>query len=129
MDAIANDIPSSDPALQIQGFPTIVLIRGEDNAIVEYHGDRTVESFIEFLEENAANSITYDKAALVDEDAEEEEVKEKEQEQEQVVVKKDADEDEVEIVVEDEAENVAEDKAQSEPESEPEKEVDGHDEL
>ncbi|KAJ2389280.1 protein disulfide-isomerase precursor [Coemansia sp. RSA 2603] len=123
MDAIANDIPSSDPALQIQGFPTIVLIRGEDNAIVEYHGDRTVESFIEFLEENAANSITYDKAALVDEDAEEEEVKE--QEQEQVVVKKDADEDEVEIVVEDEAENVAEDKAQSESE----KEVDGHDEL
>ncbi|KAJ1892654.1 protein disulfide-isomerase precursor [Coemansia sp. IMI 209127] len=57
MDAIANDIPSNDPSLQVQGFPTIVLVRGEDNSIVEYNGDRSLESLIEFIEENAAFKI------------------------------------------------------------------------
>ncbi|KAJ2387238.1 protein disulfide-isomerase precursor, partial [Coemansia sp. RSA 2559] len=57
MDAIANDVPSNDPSLQVQGFPTIVLIRGEDNSIVEYNGDRSLESLVEFIEENAAFKI------------------------------------------------------------------------
>ncbi|KAJ2779156.1 protein disulfide-isomerase precursor [Coemansia interrupta] len=129
MDAIANDIPSSDPALQIQGFPTIVLIRGDDNSVVEYHGNRSVESFIEFLEENAANSITYDKAALAEEEDEDE------KEKEQVVVKKDNDDEvevevevdaetEVEVVAEDEDDRVPADKAESDKQ-----EDDGHDEL
>ncbi|KAJ2047858.1 protein disulfide-isomerase precursor [Coemansia sp. S16] len=77
MDATANDIPSAEPALQVGGFPTIVMIRGEDNAIVEYNGNRSLESLIEFIEENAAHSVTYNKDELKiaeeeDDEAEEE---------------------------------------------------------
>ncbi|KAJ2365898.1 protein disulfide-isomerase precursor, partial [Coemansia sp. RSA 2611] len=73
MDAIANDVPSSESALQIYGFPTIVFIRGEDNAIVEYTGNRSIESLVEFIEENAATKITYNKDDLKDKDEDEEE--------------------------------------------------------
>ncbi|ORX71356.1 protein disulfide isomerase [Linderina pennispora] len=73
MDATANDVPSSHEGLQVQGFPTIKLISGKDNTIVEYNGNRSLESFIEFLEENAANKITYNKDDLKEEDEEEDE--------------------------------------------------------
>ncbi|KAJ1731875.1 protein disulfide-isomerase precursor [Coemansia biformis] len=73
MDAIANDIPSSEPALQVSGFPTIVFIRGEDNDIVEYNGNRSLESLLEFIEENAAHKVTYNKSDLKDEEADEDE--------------------------------------------------------
>ncbi|KAJ1822529.1 protein disulfide-isomerase precursor [Coemansia sp. RSA 2599] len=148
MDAIANDIPSDASELQIQGFPTIVLIRAEDNSIVEYHGNRSIESFIEFLEENAANKITYDKAALASDDDEEEE----EEEVEQVVVKKQKDEDkeeedeEIKVDEEDDAEDevkeVKEEKEEKKDDGEEDyedmsdvddeiksKKDDGHDEL
>ncbi|KAJ2849329.1 protein disulfide-isomerase precursor [Coemansia brasiliensis] len=73
MDAIANDVPSSEPELQIYGFPTIVLIRGEDNAIIEYKGNRSLESLVEFIEENAATKVTVDPKALKDDEDEDEE--------------------------------------------------------
>ncbi|KAJ2754490.1 protein disulfide-isomerase precursor [Coemansia pectinata] len=79
MDATANDIPSAEPALQVGGFPTIVMIRGEDNAIVEYNGNRSLESLIEFIEENAANSVTYDKDELKSADEEDDEAEEEEE--------------------------------------------------
>ncbi|KAJ1876443.1 protein disulfide-isomerase precursor [Kickxella alabastrina] len=88
MDATANDIPSGDPALQIQGFPTIVLIRGEDNAIVEYHGNRSIESLIEFVEENTAEKITYNKDDLKDKDDEDLDEEEDDIEEEEEVAKK-----------------------------------------
>ncbi|KAJ2878553.1 protein disulfide-isomerase precursor [Coemansia asiatica] len=139
MDAIANDIPSGAPELQIQGFPTIVLIRAEDNTIVEYHGNRSIESFIEFLEENAANKITYDKAALAGDDDEEEE----EDNVEQVVVKKDKEEakddaevdEEIKVDEQEEEEKKAEEEVEYEDMSDVDDEVkskkddDGHDEL
>ncbi|KAJ2891777.1 protein disulfide-isomerase precursor, partial [Coemansia aciculifera] len=102
MDATANDIPSAEPALQVGGFPTIVIIRGEDNAIVEYNGNRSLESLIEFIEENAANSITYDKNELksADEEDEVEEEEEAEDTKPKVVDQAEA-EAEAEVVVED----------------------------
>ncbi|KAJ2231574.1 protein disulfide-isomerase precursor [Coemansia sp. RSA 485] len=121
MDAIANDIPSAIPELQIQGFPTIVLIRAEDNSVVEYHGNRSVESFIEFLEENAANKITYDKAALAaDNDEEEEEDKGAEQ----VVVKKDEEKEKDDAEVEEEIKVDEEDDAEDDVKEEDKKDDD-----
>ncbi|KAJ2784098.1 protein disulfide-isomerase precursor [Coemansia javaensis] len=78
MDAVANDVPSSEPSLQVYGFPTIVFIRAEDNAIVEYTGNRSIESLVEFIEENAANKITYNKEDLKDSADDEEEEEEEE---------------------------------------------------
>ncbi|KAJ2539678.1 protein disulfide-isomerase precursor [Coemansia sp. RSA 1933] len=86
MDATANDVPSNDPSLQIQGFPTIVLVRGEDNSIVEYNGDRSLESLIEFIEENAAFKVEKkddsDEKKEADVDVEEDEDDEDEDEEE-----------------------------------------------
>ncbi|KAJ2903006.1 protein disulfide-isomerase precursor, partial [Coemansia aciculifera] len=48
MNGAVNDIPSNDPALSIPGYPTIVMIRAGDNKVVEYEGDRSLESFVEF---------------------------------------------------------------------------------
>ncbi|PIA19000.1 protein disulfide isomerase, partial [Coemansia reversa NRRL 1564] len=73
MDAIANDVPSSESALQIYGFPTIVLVSGKNNAIVEYNGNRSLESLVEFVKENAAYDITYNKSDLEVKDEEEDE--------------------------------------------------------
>ncbi|ORY00427.1 hypothetical protein K493DRAFT_103679 [Basidiobolus meristosporus CBS 931.73] len=57
MDATANDIPVS-AGFQIQGFPTIKLFKaGKGKEIVDYDGDRTEESFVEFLKENASNKV------------------------------------------------------------------------
>ncbi|KAI9468706.1 protein disulfide-isomerase precursor [Coemansia sp. RSA 989] len=55
MDATANDVPSADPALNVQGYPTVVLIRANDNRIVEYRGNRSVQSMTDFLRQNAAH--------------------------------------------------------------------------
>ncbi|KAJ2844304.1 protein disulfide-isomerase precursor, partial [Coemansia erecta] len=58
MEATLNDVPSSDPALEITGYPTIVLVRAVDNVVVPYHGDRSLNSFTEFLRVHAAHSVT-----------------------------------------------------------------------
>ncbi|KAJ2005782.1 protein disulfide-isomerase precursor [Coemansia sp. RSA 2322] len=119
MDAIANDIPSAEPALQVGGFPTIVLVRGEDNTIVEYNGNRSLESLIEFIEENAANSITYDKDLLKDKEDEDEEEDDNDDEDAK---------DEDKPVVNDQAEAEAEAEIEVDAEEEP-KAKNPHDEL
>ncbi|KAJ1797503.1 protein disulfide-isomerase precursor [Coemansia sp. RSA 2399] len=58
MEATLNDVPSSDPALEITGYPTIVLVRAVDNVVVPYNGDRSLNSFTEFLRVHATHSVT-----------------------------------------------------------------------
>ncbi|KAJ2173872.1 hypothetical protein GGF45_004281 [Coemansia sp. RSA 551] len=129
MDAIANDVPSSESALQVYGFPTIVFIRGEDNAIVEYTGNRSLESLVEFIEENAATKITYNKDDLKDHDDddeadEDEEAEEAEVEPKAEEVKADAEEAKDEPKAEE-----AKDEVSEEPEAEKEEAKGSHDEL
>ncbi|KAJ2819911.1 protein disulfide-isomerase precursor [Coemansia sp. 'formosensis'] len=59
MNAVSNDIPSNDPELNISGYPTIVLIRAVDNFVIKYDGDRSLESFVEFIKANGARPITH----------------------------------------------------------------------
>ncbi|TPX66860.1 hypothetical protein SpCBS45565_g04242 [Spizellomyces sp. 'palustris'] len=54
MDGTENDLPSDAP-FTVQGFPTIKLVKAGDNEVVDYAGARTLESFIDFLKENAVN--------------------------------------------------------------------------
>jgi protein disulfide-isomerase A1 len=67
MDAAENDLPQDSP-FQIQGFPTIKLVKAKTNEIVSYEGDRKLESFLSFLKSNAANgsAITDDHVASAD---------------------------------------------------------------
>ncbi|KAI8866428.1 protein disulfide isomerase, partial [Ramicandelaber brevisporus] len=51
-----NDIPISDSEYQFQGFPTIKLIKADSNEVVEYNGNRTLESFVEFIAEHATHN-------------------------------------------------------------------------
>ncbi|KAJ2797900.1 protein disulfide-isomerase precursor [Coemansia guatemalensis] len=53
MDATINDIPTSDPDMDISGYPTILLVRANDNRVIRYSGNRSVQSFIDFLKLNA----------------------------------------------------------------------------
>ncbi|PIA19027.1 protein disulfide isomerase [Coemansia reversa NRRL 1564] len=53
MDATINDIPTSDPDMEISGYPTILLVRANDNRVISYSGDRSVQSFVDFLKLNA----------------------------------------------------------------------------
>ncbi|KAJ1960450.1 protein disulfide-isomerase precursor [Dipsacomyces acuminosporus] len=127
MDATANDVPSDLPALQVYGFPTIVLVRGEDNAVVEYKGNRSIESFVEFLEENAANKITYNKEDLKEEEEEEdEEEKKAEKKTEEKTEEKKAEEKKAEEKPK--AEKKAEKKAEPAPAAAGDKDA-NHDEL
>ncbi|KAJ2031245.1 protein disulfide-isomerase precursor [Coemansia sp. RSA 2337] len=59
MNAVTNDIPSNDPELSIPGYPTIVLIRANDNKVIKYDGDRSLESLVEFVRANGARPISY----------------------------------------------------------------------
>lgn len=56
MDATENDVPAG-LGFQIEGFPTLKLFKAETNEVVDYNGDRTVESFVSFLKENVDESI------------------------------------------------------------------------
>ncbi|CAG8474577.1 8205_t:CDS:2, partial [Ambispora leptoticha] len=60
MDATENDLPTRVP-FTVSGFPTIKLFKaGEDKEIVDYQGDRSFESFVEFLDANAVNKVDVD---------------------------------------------------------------------
>merc|ERR1711872_40214 len=48
MDSTANELEE----VKVQGFPTIKLFKKGTNEIVDYNGDRTVEGFSKFLDEN-----------------------------------------------------------------------------
>ncbi|CAG8686958.1 14269_t:CDS:2, partial [Acaulospora colombiana] len=56
MNCNDNDIPSN-ATFKVSGFPTIKLFKAGDKEIVDYKGDRTLESFIEFIGENAVNKV------------------------------------------------------------------------
>ncbi|KAJ1963894.1 protein disulfide-isomerase precursor [Dipsacomyces acuminosporus] len=64
MDVSKNDIPSEDHALVRSGFPTVLLVRAGDNQVARYMGDRKIESLVAFIENNAANKITYNEGDL-----------------------------------------------------------------
>jgi len=71
MDATANDIPPS-AGYALSGFPTLLLYKAKDNTLVEYNGDRSLLSFIEFISENAVSSFTPKTPEAIDkEDADE----------------------------------------------------------
>jgi len=51
-DATANDV---DPKYEIKGFPTLKLFKsGADKTPIDYNGDRSLESLIEFVRSNVA---------------------------------------------------------------------------
>lgn len=51
MDATENDIPPQAP-FRVQGFPTLKFKPAGVNEFVDYNGDRSLESLIEFVELN-----------------------------------------------------------------------------
>ena len=53
MDATANDIPP-ETGIAIQGFPTLKLFRA-DGQVVDFDGDRTLDSMLSFLKKNSVN--------------------------------------------------------------------------
>ncbi|KAI9101772.1 thioredoxin-like domain-containing protein [Phlyctochytrium arcticum] len=56
MDATENDVPV-ESAFEITGFPTIKLFKADSNEIIDYSGDRTVDSFFDFLKKNVAAAV------------------------------------------------------------------------
>jgi len=56
MEATENDLPPSAP-IQVSGFPTIKFKPAGSRDFIDYTGDRSLESFISFVEENAKNSL------------------------------------------------------------------------
>lgn len=56
MDATTNDIPPS-AGFQVSGFPTIKFKPAGTRAFIDYEGDRSLESLIEFVTEHAKNPL------------------------------------------------------------------------
>lgn len=52
MDGTENDIPVGTN-IDIQGFPTLKLIKAETNEIIDYQGDRSLEDLYSFIEKNS----------------------------------------------------------------------------
>lgn len=51
-----NDIPPTEP-FKVTGFPTIKFKPAGSDAFIDYSGDRSLESLIEFVEENAVSDL------------------------------------------------------------------------
>ncbi|KIM46139.1 hypothetical protein M413DRAFT_16878 [Hebeloma cylindrosporum] len=67
MEAQDNDLPPSIP-FRISGFPTLKFKPAGSRDFIDYEGDRSFESLVSFVEENAKNSLdlpTADEAAQV----------------------------------------------------------------
>lgn len=56
MDATENDIPPSAP-FRVSGFPTIKFKAAGSRDFIDYDGDRSLESLIEFVEQHAKNPL------------------------------------------------------------------------
>lgn len=56
MDATENDLPPT-VGFRIGGFPTLKFKKAGSKEFIDYDGDRTLESLVAFVEENAANSL------------------------------------------------------------------------
>lgn len=63
MDANENDIPPS-AGFRVQGFPTIKFKPAGSNTFLDYEGDRSLESFLEYIEENSVNGAKPDQEAV-----------------------------------------------------------------
>ncbi|KAG0259958.1 protein disulfide-isomerase precursor [Mortierella polycephala] len=61
IDATANDLPSSLP-FTVSGYPTIKFKKAGSTEYMDYSGERTKESFIDFLNKNAVNKFEVEKA-------------------------------------------------------------------
>ena len=68
MDATLNDIPPHAP-FKVQGFPTLKFKPAGSLDFIDYSGDRSLESLIEFVETNKKSGDVED-----EEEVEEEEV-------------------------------------------------------
>jgi protein disulfide-isomerase A1 len=68
MDATENDIPSQAP-FTVAGFPTLKFRPAGLSEFIDYSGDRSLESLIEFIEANRKSSAEAD--GEYEEDAEE----------------------------------------------------------
>ncbi|KAJ2356188.1 protein disulfide-isomerase precursor [Coemansia sp. RSA 2618] len=66
MDATVNDVPSNDDDLNVSGYPTILLVRANDNRVIKYSGNRSIESFKDFLRLHATHSLTASDAPQVE---------------------------------------------------------------
>jgi protein disulfide-isomerase A1 len=55
MDATENDIPPQAP-FRVQGFPTLKFRPAGSSEFIDYNGDRSLESLIEFVEEHKTQS-------------------------------------------------------------------------
>ena len=64
MDATENDIPAQAP-FTVAGFPTLKFRPAGVSEFIDYNGDRSLESLIEFIEVNRKSS-----ASASDEDLE-----------------------------------------------------------
>jgi protein disulfide-isomerase A1 len=62
MDATTNDLPASVD-FKISGFPTIKFKPAGTKTFIDYEGDRSLESLIEFVQTNAKNKLTQPKVA------------------------------------------------------------------
>lgn len=56
MEATENDIPASAD-FRVSGFPTLKFKKAGSREFLDYDGDRSLESLIAFVEENAKNSL------------------------------------------------------------------------
>jgi protein disulfide-isomerase A1 len=56
MEATENDLPPTVP-FQISGFPTLKFKPAGSREFINYDGDRSLESLIAFVEDNAKNSL------------------------------------------------------------------------
>jgi len=71
MDATENDLPPSVP-FRVSGFPTLKFKPAGSRDFVDYEGDRSLESLIEFVEATAKNAIPAAKPAASSPKVEEE---------------------------------------------------------
>lgn len=56
MDANENDIPPA-AGFRVQGFPTIKFKAAGSSEFVDYEGDRSLESFLEYVETHSVNKV------------------------------------------------------------------------
>ena len=69
MDATENDIPPASP-FRVQGFPTLKFKPAGSSEFLDYSGDRSLESLIEFVEANKKSEgpIEFEEVEEIEED-------------------------------------------------------------
>ncbi|WVQ82536.1 protein disulfide-isomerase domain [Cryptococcus sp. DSM 104549] len=74
MDATENDVPPSAP-FRVQGFPTLKFRPAGSSEFIDYNGDRSLDSLVEFVETNkrSAEGGVIEEEVWEDEEEEEEE--------------------------------------------------------